>query len=155
MFSKVLYPTDFSQESHNAIDCIFQLKPSGLREVVVLHVNDLRSAGNTQTFVTSSAVLEARSRTRKENELAMQKIAGDLQAHGIATKIVTRTGIPIEEILAIANEENVTAIVMGSHIWTRFHRLFSPSVSESVVHKSKRPVIVVKREDRCELNPGA
>jgi nucleotide-binding universal stress UspA family protein len=149
MFSKILFPTDFSEASQLAMNCIPELRQSGLKEVVVLHVNDFRGIDKLQPFVINSRFLEARSKVLKENETAMQTIAKQLEADGIATKLVTRSGCPIEEILKVEDEENVSVVVMGSHNWSHLLRLFTPSVAEAVVHRSKRPVVVVKQPERC------
>ena len=42
MFKKVLFPTDFSEVSEKALRYIKELTKSGLKEVVVLHVVDIR-----------------------------------------------------------------------------------------------------------------
>ena len=40
MFKKILYPTDFSALSDQALKYVIQLKKAGTEEVVVLHVID-------------------------------------------------------------------------------------------------------------------
>ena len=40
MFRKILYPTDFSYVSKNALSYLKQLKKSGVEEIFVLHVID-------------------------------------------------------------------------------------------------------------------
>jgi len=40
MFKKILYPTDFSDVAHRALDFVIRLKDAGAREVVILHVID-------------------------------------------------------------------------------------------------------------------
>ncbi len=40
MFRKILYPTDFSDVSKNALNYLKQLKESGAEEILVLHVID-------------------------------------------------------------------------------------------------------------------
>ncbi|WP_366943769.1 universal stress protein [Methanofollis sp.] len=42
MFRKVLFPTDFSECSYKALDCVRQLARAGTGEVVVVHVLDER-----------------------------------------------------------------------------------------------------------------
>jgi len=40
MFSKILYPTDFSEPSKKAIKYVKKLKEAGTKEVIVLYVID-------------------------------------------------------------------------------------------------------------------
>ncbi|MHC1584157.1 MAG: universal stress protein, partial [Methanosarcinales archaeon] len=42
MFTKILYPTDFSDCSKKALEYVKKLKEAGTREVIVFHVIDER-----------------------------------------------------------------------------------------------------------------
>lgn len=54
-----------------------------------------------------------------------------------------REGKPAEEILALAEELAVDLVVVGSRRAGRIKRLIAGSVSECVVHRASRPVLVV------------
>jgi nucleotide-binding universal stress UspA family protein len=41
MFSRILYPTDFSDISKKALDYVIKLKEAGTREVVLVHIIEL------------------------------------------------------------------------------------------------------------------
>jgi nucleotide-binding universal stress UspA family protein len=58
--------------------------------------------------------------------------------------VITLSGRPTREILKLEEDENVSGVVMGSHDASGLEKLFIGSVSEAVVHKSKRPVLVIK-----------
>ena len=51
----------------------------------------------------------------------------------------------IQEILRVEEEENISAIVMGSHGRSNLQKIFLGSVSEKVARRCKQPVLVVKR----------
>ena len=55
------------------------------------------------------------------------------------------TGIPLREILRTEEEESVSVIVIGSHGRTNLEEIFLGSVSEKVIRKCKKPVLVIKR----------
>ena len=55
------------------------------------------------------------------------------------------SGVPFNEILRVAEEENASVIVLGSHGKSNMAEMFLGSVSEKVIRKSKKPVLVVKR----------
>ena len=40
MFHKILFPTDFSEVSNKALECVKGLKECGAKEVILLHVID-------------------------------------------------------------------------------------------------------------------
>jgi len=60
-------------------------------------------------------------------------------------KLRIETGVPLKEILKVEDEEKVSAIIIGSHGKTNLEEMFLGSVSEKVIHRSKNPVLVVKR----------
>lgn len=115
MFSKILFPTDFTEMSRQAMDYILQLKQNGLKEVVVLHVIDRRTLDKIEPFILSDRFQEIKSKIFRETLEALQATERELRAGGINVKVVTRSGQPAQEILKLEEEENVSGVVMGSH----------------------------------------
>lgn len=70
---------------------------------------------------------------------------GKLEGNGFAVKVKIERGIPFQIILAVEEEEDVSAIVIGSHGKSNIKEMLLGSVSEKVIRKSKKPVLVVKR----------
>ncbi len=62
----------------------------------------------------------------------------------VSGKVVT--GYAAEEILSIAQEENVDMIVMGTHGRAGIDRILFGSVAEKVVKSAKAPVLTVRPE---------
>jgi nucleotide-binding universal stress UspA family protein len=75
----------------------------------------------------------------------MNGVAGELRAEGYRVKSRIETGIPFREILRVADEENVSVIVVGSHGKSNLADMFLGSVSEKIIRSSKKPVLVVTR----------
>jgi nucleotide-binding universal stress UspA family protein len=73
----------------------------------------------------------------------VEKAAAQARAAGIETETTVRRGIPAQEICSIADAEDAQLIVMGSHGWGVMRRAIFGSVSTSVLHHSRRPVLVV------------
>ena len=144
MFTKILFPTDFSETSWKAMDYIKQLKQNGLNEVVVLHVTDGYTLGKIEPFIQNDLFQQIKSKIYRETREVLQAMERELKAGGFNVKVVTRSGHPIQEILKLEEEEDVSGVVMGSHDASWMENLFGGSVAEAVVHKSKRPVLVVK-----------
>jgi nucleotide-binding universal stress UspA family protein len=86
-------------------------------------------------------------------EVAEQAAAPAL-AEGVETETIVRRGIPAQEICAIADAEDVQLIVLGSHGWGAMRRAIFGSVSTSVLHHSRRPVLVVPRSASTEAVDG-
>ena len=142
MFTKVLYPTDFSDVAVKALDYIKQLKEAGTEEVILLHVIDQRSIDVLNEFArTGSTEKGLEDYSKKEITDLSEKI----RSWGLrpTTRIVQ--GLPLPEILNASEEDGISLIVIGSHGKSNIAEMLMGSVSEKVVRKSKRPVLVVKR----------
>jgi nucleotide-binding universal stress UspA family protein len=91
----------------------------------------------------------------------VEEAAAEARAAGIETETVVRRGVPAQEICAIADAEDARLIVLGSHGWGAMRRALFGSVSTSVLHHARRPVLVVPRRasadavDRDEVAASA
>jgi nucleotide-binding universal stress UspA family protein len=59
---------------------------------------------------------------------------------------VLRSGDPVAEICAAAEEVGADVIVVGSHDKSALQRIFDPSIASAVVRGTARPVLVVSGE---------
>jgi nucleotide-binding universal stress UspA family protein len=145
MFRKILYPTDFSAGSEKAVDYLIRLKEAGTEEVIVLHVIDTRNLHIPEIYgiaqlsaLGEKQAAEARRRARK--------LAKKLEGYGIKTTIRIEKGVPLQEILQVEAEEDVSLIVIGSHGINNVKEMLLGSVAEKVIRKARRPVLVVKTD---------
>ncbi|MFH1625661.1 MAG: universal stress protein [Pseudomonadota bacterium] len=144
MFTKLLYPTDFSDVSKKALDYIAQLKDAGAEEVIVLHVIDQKEIDDIFRYgsgIADTIVGRIMAEAGKQGE----KIEKKLRKSGFEVKVRIKTGVPLKEILKVEEEEKVSAIVIGSHGKTNIEEMLLGSVSEKVVRQSKKPVLIIKR----------
>jgi nucleotide-binding universal stress UspA family protein len=145
MFDKILFPTDFSDVAAKALQYVKQLRAAGGREVVILHVIDqsnlelLSSYSTIQDYITIEKEIEKRS----SEELGF--ISNELRQLGFMVTERIEKGIPLRVVLKVADEENPSVIVVGSHGKGNLEEILLGSVSEKVVRKSRHPVLVVKR----------
>jgi nucleotide-binding universal stress UspA family protein len=144
MFKKILYPTDFSDVAKKAFESIKALRSSGVREVIILHVIDSR-------FFEAVSWHPTKDFAQMEREI-VEEISGEVEAMrkeledlGIKVKVRIETGIPFLKILNVEEEEKISAIVIGSHGVSNIEEMLMGSVSEKVIRKAKKPVLVVKR----------
>jgi nucleotide-binding universal stress UspA family protein len=144
VFKKILLPTDFSDASKKALGYIKQLKQAGLKEVIVLHVIDERELDTI--FQHSAARFEDIVRSiRADARKQMDAVERELKGNGFTVEAKIERGIPFQIILRVEQEEDVSAIVIGSHGKSNIKEMLLGSVSEAVIRKSKKPVLVVKR----------
>ncbi len=143
MFTRILYPTDFSDVAQKALNYIEHLNYAGAREVIILHVIDIRSlellVWDPENFKTIENDL--RQSALKKAEFVKKH----LEAKGLRTKVRIETGIPASKILRVEKEENISVIVLGSHGRSNLKEMFLGSVSERVIRNARSPILVVKR----------
>ncbi|HVN72840.1 MAG TPA: universal stress protein [Desulfomonilia bacterium] len=145
MFEKILFPTDFSDVAQKALQYVKRLKEAGGQEVVVLHVIDqsnlelLSSYSTIQDFMSIEREIEKRS----YEEIAL--VVNELKQLGLTVKERVEKGIPLRVVLKVAEEENPSIIVVGSHGKSNLEEMLLGSVSDKVVRKAKHPVLVIKR----------
>jgi nucleotide-binding universal stress UspA family protein len=146
MFKKILYPTDFSDVSKKALDYIKTLKDAGAKEVIVLHIIDEREIDRIAHIPEVSIDIEDLEKKReehvKEEIVAIEK---ELKESGFTVKTMIKKGVPFTGILKAEEQENISLVVIGSHGKSCISEMLLGSVSEKVIRKSSKPVLVVRR----------
>jgi nucleotide-binding universal stress UspA family protein len=148
MFRKILYPTDFSDVAGKAMSYLKQLKDAGTEEVVILHVVDARYIYRDLHIPMHYALKDFSELEEKyaiEAQETADSLAESLTEIGFKVKVRIERGIPFKEILRVESEEDVSLIVIGSHGRSNVEEMLLGSVSEKVIRKAKKPVLVVKR----------
>lgn len=144
MFKKILFPTDFSDVSQNAVKYIKQLKGAGAQEVIVLHVIDEKELQVLSRV--PDQYLPITAQMEKEIAKEMAAVEEDMTAEGFHVKITVKTGKPFTEIMKTAAEEKTSIIVLGSHGRSNIREMLMGSVSENVIRHAKVPLLVISRE---------
>ena len=147
MFRKILYPTDFSDISKNVIEYIRQLKGSGVEEILVLHVIDERGLHYSYLYVLDEYIGEEDLKQRLKDDATkeLDEIKNKLKDCGFKITPKIEFGVPLKEILKAEQKEDISIIIIGSHGKSNVEEMLLGSVSEKVVRKCKKPVLVVKR----------
>ncbi len=153
MYSKILYPTDFSDCAARALEAIVRLKEAGAQEVVILHVVDIRHC--EMAFIGTAWVKgppeEYLESLRKElltlAESRAEEVRQQLEKAGLQARVKIVIGHPFQDILKTADGEKVDLIVMGSHGKSNVREMLLGSVSEKVIRKARQHVLVIKRDD--------
>ena len=147
MFKKILYPTDFSDVAAKAVDYIKKLRAAGSQEVVILHVINQRTIESLMRHAISDSNIDLWRKAAKENaQESLAEMSKELEDLGLTVKNIIKTGFPWREILELEEKEAPSIIVIGSHGRSNIGEIFLGSVSERVIRKCKRPVMVIKRD---------
>ncbi|MHC1611409.1 MAG: universal stress protein [Candidatus Methanospirareceae archaeon] len=152
MFRKILYPTDFSDCAVKALEYVKKLKEAGTEEVVAVHVMDVREIETMAAGVawlgetTAEYETDLLTAMRDDVEKKLEGVRMEIEKAGLKVSVKIPEGILFKKILKIAEDEDVSLIVLGSHGKSNVREMLLGSVSEKVIRGSKRPVLVVKRD---------
>ena len=139
MFEKVLFPTDFSEFSYRMLDCITQLP--GIREIVLLHIIDA-----THPSLHGWTREPERELARTVMEELRKTLVGRGVPAGTYVEVITE-GDMHQKILAIAEREEPSLVVMGTHQKTPFDVLLHGSVSYDMLHSLDIHVLIMRQSD--------
>ena len=110
-FKRILFPTDFSEQSDAALDYASQLAAICHAELHIIYVHDTRNpAAISGDAATYSCVLSDIDQRELQDRLATQKP----RANGRCIHHFVK-GVPADEILALAEGAGIDLIVMSSH----------------------------------------
>ncbi|MCZ7591260.1 MAG: universal stress protein [Kiritimatiellae bacterium] len=139
---RILVPLDFSSTSDKVLDAAIAAAESMNAELCLLHV-----AKPEPEFVTyepgPESVREAVAREMADLHHKLQKLEKDLKARGLKVSALMIQGYTVEKILQEMERLNVDLVVMGSHGRGALYNMLLGSVSEGVLRKSSRPVLIV------------
>jgi len=139
MYESILLPTDGSQGMEPIVEQATTLAKLSDATVHVLHVVDERAY--------QSVPDDARDRVREtlvdDAAAATDAVADQLIDAGVDVVREHQWGDPAAGILSYAVEEDLDAIIMGTHGRTGYERYVMGSVAEKVVRLSPIPILVI------------
>ncbi len=144
MFEKILIATDFSPASDCLIECVSELKSFGVKKAVLAHV----------VYVANTRGLEEMLKAQAPAHLKAQETR--LKAQGLDVETAFEFGIPGRDLNALAEQHDVSAILIGSH----GHSLVKSTlggVSFRLLQTARRPVFlsrikVLKEGQSCNVS---
>lgn len=152
MFKKILYPTDFSDVSRKALAYIKQLHPAGAAQVVILRIISEKTAERISQGVAwvgmevGDFVEQTYEKLTDEAYEQIKSVETELKEAGFDTKTMVERGDPYSKILKVAEQEDVSIIILGSHGRSNLSSVLLGSVSGHVIRHAQKPVLVIKRD---------
>ena len=149
MFKKILFCTDFSEDSHWAFTYAFDLAKMYKARLLIFHATaEPVYPEQLSLYLAPEKLDELRVSQKKE-------IDRQLKAHYVAKmgrfrnyEISFQEGEPFVEIIRRAKKDSVGLIVMGTHGRTGLDHVLFGSTAEKVVRKSPCPVLTVRLPGR-------
>lgn len=142
---KVLYPTDLSENSLNAVPMAAHLARIHGADLHMLHVYILHTLINSDEDPPFPGEAEA----RRILEESVTEFSWSRVYHHVARGVAAAPSI-----MAFAAEQDVDLIVMASHGRRGVRRLLLGSVAEEVVRLSDRPVMVIRDTEAVDPERG-
>ena len=154
--NKILFATDFSDDSINAQRFAEELARKFGSEIIVLHV-DQPLAPVMVSELGPAFDVSAMNQIAEEQRLSAQrqldKIVTQLRDAQLKARSLMRVGAPFLEIIHAARTEAADLIVLGTHGRTGLAHVLLGSVAERVVQKAGCAVLTVRHPDRRFKHP--
>lgn len=135
--TRILLATDCSEDATLAAQAAIDLSEKGGSELHVGHVWHDVPTPYAHSFVRAQLRQEAQEKLDKQ----VEKIEG---VGGTVAKAHLREGKTIDEILDLSEELEVGLLIVGSRGLGGVKRILMGSVSEGIVHHTRRPVLVMR-----------
>jgi nucleotide-binding universal stress UspA family protein len=140
---RVLFPTDFSEGSFHALPYAVDITRNNNAKLYILHIiYDIAKA--TDSHIPHISADELYSEL---NEWAIKEIdtccIEEIRTLPDVEKKVVK-GIPYEEIIKFASENEIDIIVMGTYGRAGFERFIFGSTADKVVRRAPCPVLTVR-----------
>ncbi len=150
-FENILVPVDFSDITDAVIESAEFIASSFNSNIYILfvieHLSPLVYVKNLEIFFEpdEEEILSLAEDKIKEEALEnLRNYQKKLEDKGIKTKIVVETGDVVETILDFSEENNIDLIIIGSHRKGLMDKLILGTVSEKIISKASKSVLVIK-----------
>lgn len=142
-FSTILFANDFSESSEHAFEYAATLAQKFDAKLIIIHV--INEPIDLRGFYVPHISFEKLEKEIEEGaEKMMQKFCRTFLKDYKNFQTFIVAGIPYEEILKKAEQEQASMIVLGTHGRTGVDHFLFGSTAERVVRKAACPVMTVR-----------
>ncbi|MBN2105188.1 universal stress protein [bacterium] len=146
---KILCPLDFSDYSVKALKISMEMAEKFKATVIMCHiVTDIPGIGTTYGMVHYNTPWLNLKAFMQEMEKAsydsMDQLIEKYNNKNVSLKKKVAAGMPADEIIKLAEEEQTDLIVLTTHGRTGLKRIFLGSVAEGVIRHASCPVLSIR-----------
>ncbi len=152
----IVCPIDFSEFSAKAYDYARSLAGYHGAKLYVLNVqewNEIISQKPYLGWAPGSALPELRDLFLQSAQVRIEQFVEHHMHTGVQPVSIAQYGLPVENILALAEQRAADLIVMGTHGRHGLTRLVMGSVTEEILRNSLCPVLVVRKPSHDFVAP--
>ncbi len=147
---KILFPTDFSENSLNAFVYALHLAKKMKAEIVTLHVYPIIAGtyGDYYDFIYENYDINelAQFENYKSEVPKLRMLAEKEQCQSVRVSHILKQGDAVNDILDIAEKENADMIVMGTTGASGVKEVFLGTVTEKVMNHAKTVVLAISEK---------
>ncbi|MGD2127367.1 MAG: universal stress protein [Desulfobacteraceae bacterium] len=141
---KILFPTDFSEPSYEALKTANELASHFSAELILIHVVSttpvIPASPGLTGFHLPKVIEEMKGTAQKSLEgMVREKVEGETRSRAMVV-----TGNPPDEIARVATDEKVDLLVIATHGLSGWRKFIFGSVAEKVAKLSPCPVLLVQ-----------
>jgi nucleotide-binding universal stress UspA family protein len=144
---KLLVAVDLSESTKTIVEKVEEINKEYPAKIWILH-NAEPEPDFVEFKVDPLAARETLAKKFHNEHRQIQAIADRLRKAGLDAKALLVHGATVDTILKEASDLDVDMIVVGTHGRGAMYQLLMGSVSEGVLHKSRRPVLVIPTHKR-------
>ncbi|EHL05105.1 universal stress family protein [Desulfitobacterium hafniense DP7] len=141
MFAKILVPTDGSEYSRRALLAALEMGKKFNGEIILLNVLMTPEALG---YLLSEDATVVQQQFNPNGEAALAATTKNVDLGGVRLTCRVKPGYPALVILEEIVSEDIDLVVMGYRGYTSLAGTFMGSVSQKVLAKTSRPVLLIK-----------
>lgn len=147
MIKHILFPSDASQNSHQAFRHLVMLAKTLHSKITLLHNYALLNLSNTESLdgleSDGASLQEIESQLKVKGLKELKRLKKILESESIACELHQVRGHVGEQIIKTARDHSVDLILMGSRGLDSLDSFTQGSSSTYVLHNSECPVLIV------------
>lgn len=141
--TNILVPTDFSEQSNNALNYAKGLAKNSEAVLHIVHVVE-PTVYPADWGYSQVGFVDLEHELRAAAEKSLKKTQEELQAEGYTVEITVLSGRASDEITAYAIKFNIDLISIATHGRSGIEHLLFGSTTERVLRKAPCPVLAVR-----------
>jgi nucleotide-binding universal stress UspA family protein len=139
MYEQILVAVDGSEHADTAVTHAIGLAEQYDATLHALYVIESRTAYDNGIIDPD----ERRAALREDGETVLADVRQRAETDGVSVQTTITEGAPPEEILLYLDEQGIDLVCMGERGQSDFKTVLLGSATETVVHESDVPVVVV------------
>jgi nucleotide-binding universal stress UspA family protein len=144
-FQKILLPTDFSDESLYALSYAADLAKMFNAKLYLLHViYDIEKASNLH--IPHPSITDLYKDLEAHAKRNLDSFGIDMLEGIKDVETVVKRGIPYEEVIKFASENDIDLIIIGTLPRSGVERFFVGSTTQRIIRNAPCPVLVVTKK---------